>query len=167
MCRYWFWFHYDLRVCTELQILSKTASCLWFYAYKKYKNSNSARRTCTQRHILPAICSGRSDNFSSGISGKLQKIANFKTFFLRMADRIAMKFLHDNLKEDQAQWHISKLCSFYYTCSTLKHMVVIFIFHHFHHRITVTVVSMWYNVNVFHWLWTMDSGNDITPCDPG
>ena len=32
-------------VCTELQILSKTASCRWFYAYKKYKNGNSARRT--------------------------------------------------------------------------------------------------------------------------
>ena len=30
-------FHYDLQVCTELQVLSKTASRLWFYAYKKYK----------------------------------------------------------------------------------------------------------------------------------
>ena len=44
-------FHYDLRVCTELQVLSKTASRLWFYAYKKYKNGNSARRTYLQRHI--------------------------------------------------------------------------------------------------------------------
>ena len=28
-------FHFYLRVCTELQVLSKTASRLWFYAYKK------------------------------------------------------------------------------------------------------------------------------------
>ena len=34
-------FQYDFRVCTELQVLSKAASRLWFYAYKKYKNSNS------------------------------------------------------------------------------------------------------------------------------
>ena len=66
-------FHYDLRVCTELQVLSKTASRLWFYAYKKYKNGNSARRTASKRHIRPAICSGGSDNFSSGISGNYQK----------------------------------------------------------------------------------------------
>ena len=44
-------FHYDLRVCTELQVLSKTASRLWFYAYKKYKNGNSSRGTASQRHI--------------------------------------------------------------------------------------------------------------------
>ena len=31
-------FNYDLQVCTELQVLSKTASHLWFNAYKKYKN---------------------------------------------------------------------------------------------------------------------------------
>ena len=30
---HWNWFYYDLRVCTELQVLSKTASRLWFYAY--------------------------------------------------------------------------------------------------------------------------------------
>ena len=36
-------FHNDLRVFTELQVISKTASRFWFYAYKKYKNSNSAR----------------------------------------------------------------------------------------------------------------------------
>ena len=40
-------FHYDLQSCTELQVLSKTASRLWFYAYKKYKNGNSARRTAS------------------------------------------------------------------------------------------------------------------------
>ena len=48
-------FHYNLRVCTVLQVLSKTASRLWFYAYKKYKNGNSARRTASQRHIRSPI----------------------------------------------------------------------------------------------------------------
>ena len=58
-------FHFDLRVRTELQVLSKTVSCLWFYAYKKYRNGNSARHTSTQCHIrLPVSYSG-SDNFSS------------------------------------------------------------------------------------------------------
>ena len=83
---------YDLRVCTELQVLSKTASRLWFYTYKKYKNGNSARRTSTQRHIRPSICCGGSDNFSSGISRKLSKIATSNIIFSRKADRIATKF---------------------------------------------------------------------------
>ena len=38
---HWNGFHYDLRVCTGLQVLSKTASRLWFYAYKKYKNGKA------------------------------------------------------------------------------------------------------------------------------
>ena len=64
-------FHYDLRVCTELQVLSKTVSRLWFYSYNKYKNG-------TLQDVQPYnITSGRpyggSDNFSPGISGKLQK----------------------------------------------------------------------------------------------
>ena len=66
---------------TELQVLSKTASRLWIYAYKKYKNSNSARRTASKRQIRPAICSGGSDNFSSGISGKLPKIETSNVIF--------------------------------------------------------------------------------------
>ena len=37
----------DLRVCTKLQVLSKTESRLLFYTFKKYKNGNSARRTST------------------------------------------------------------------------------------------------------------------------
>ena len=69
------WFYYDLQVCSKLQALPKTVSCLWYYTYKKYKNGNSARRTSTQRHIRQSICHDRSDNFSSGISGKLPKIA--------------------------------------------------------------------------------------------
>ena len=85
------WFYDDLRVCTELQVLYKTVSSLWFYAYKKYKNGNSARRTSTQRHIRPAICSGGSDNFSSGLSGKVPKIATSNVIFSRTADRIAAK----------------------------------------------------------------------------
>ena len=83
-------FHYDLQVCTELQVLSKTASRLWFYAYKKYKNGNSARRTASQRHIRPSKCYSGSDNFSSGI-GKLPKIATSNAIFSRTADRIAAK----------------------------------------------------------------------------
>ena len=66
-------FHYGLRVCKEMQVLSKAASRLWFYAYKQYKNGNSARRTALQRHIRPSITQDGSDNFSSGISGKLPK----------------------------------------------------------------------------------------------
>ena len=84
--------------------------CLWFYAYKKYK-SNSARRTASQRHIQPSICYGGSDNFSSGISGKLPKKSNFKRHFLENGWSYRCKILHDNL-EDQVKWHISKLCSF-------------------------------------------------------
>ena len=70
----------------------QTASRLWLYANKKYKNGNSARRTASKRHIRPAICSGGSDNFSSGISGKLQKIATSNVIFSRTTDRIASKF---------------------------------------------------------------------------
>ena len=76
----------------ELQVLSKTASPLLFYAYKKYKNGNSARRTGSQRHFRPSICYGGSDNLSSGISGKLPKIATSNAIYSRTADRIAAKF---------------------------------------------------------------------------
>ena len=79
-------FNYDLRVCTELQVLSKNCVSLLFYAYKKYKNGNSARRTSSQRHIRPPICYGGSDNFSSGISGKLPKIATSNAIFSRTAN---------------------------------------------------------------------------------
>ena len=65
--------------------ISKTASRLWFYAYEKYKNGNSARRTASQRHIRSSICG--SDNFSSGISGKLPTIATSNAIFSRTADR--------------------------------------------------------------------------------
>ena len=109
-------FHYDLRVCTELQILSKTASRLWFYAYKKYKNSNSARRTASQRHIRPFICYGGSDNFSSGISGKLPKIATSNTIFSRTTDRIAAKFCMTINKIKSSE--IFQNCV--HSCSTLR-----------------------------------------------
>ena len=86
------WFHHYLRVCTELQVLSKTASRLWFYAYKKYKNSNSARRTYLQHHIRPSITQNGSDNFSLGIPGNLLKIATSNVIFSITADWIAAKF---------------------------------------------------------------------------
>ena len=81
-----------LRVCKELQVLSNPASRLWFYAYKKYKNGNSVKLTALQRRIRSAICSGGSDNFSSGISWKLPKIATSNVIFSRTFDRIATKF---------------------------------------------------------------------------
>ena len=91
MCRL-NWLHNDLTVRRKLQVLSKTASRLWLNAYKKYKNGNYARRTSSHRHIRPPICYGGSDNFSSGISGKLPKIATSNVIFTRTADRIAAKF---------------------------------------------------------------------------
>ena len=46
-------FHYDLRMCTELQVLSKTASRLWFYATK-------STRTVTLQDVQPHnVTSGR------------------------------------------------------------------------------------------------------------
>ena len=109
-------FHYDLRVCTELKVLSKTASRLCFYAYKKYKNSNSARRTASQPHIRPSICYGGSDNFSSGISGKLPKIATSNAIFSRTADRITTKFCMIIKKITSND--IFQNCV--YSCSTLR-----------------------------------------------
>ena len=86
------WFHYYFRVCTELQVLSKTESRLLFYAYKKYKNGQSARRTYLQRHIWSPITQNGSENFCSGISRKLPKIATSNVIVSRTADRIAAKF---------------------------------------------------------------------------
>ena len=82
-------FHYDLRVCTEMQVLSKTAPRI-LRLQKVYKNS--ARRTALQRHTRPSITQDGSDNFSSGISGKLPKIATSNFIFSTTADRIAVKF---------------------------------------------------------------------------
>ena len=76
----------------KLQVRSKTTSHLLFYAYRKYMNNNSARRTSSQRDIPPQICYGGSDNFSSGISGKLPKKATSNVIFSTTADRIAAKF---------------------------------------------------------------------------
>ena len=81
-----------MRVCIELQVLSKTVSRLWYNTYKKYKNGNSVRRTSTQRHIWSSICYDGSDNFGSGISGKLPKIATSNVIFSRTADLITAKF---------------------------------------------------------------------------
>ena len=78
-------------MCTDLQVLSETASRILFYAYKKYKNGNSARRTALQRHIRPFITQDGSDSFSSGISEKLPKIATSNVIFPRTADRIATR----------------------------------------------------------------------------
>ena len=85
------WFHYYLRLCTELQVLSKTASRLWFYAYKNTR-TGTARRTYLQCHIWPSITQNVSDNFQFGNIRKFTKNSNFKSIFSRRADRIAVKF---------------------------------------------------------------------------
>ena len=63
-------FHYDLQVCTELRVLSKTASRLWFYAYnvkvlvqnlKKFVYKDEGKHillssiTVTARIVFPEI----------------------------------------------------------------------------------------------------------------
>ena len=55
------------------------------------------KRTATLQDVQPHnvttyVCYGGSDNFSSGISGKLPKIATSNAIFSRTADRIAAKF---------------------------------------------------------------------------
>ena len=117
-------FHYDLRVCTELQFLSKNVSRLWFYAYKKFKNGNSARRTASQRHIRPSICYSGSDNFSLGISGKLPKIATSNAIFSRTADRIDAKFCMTKIKSND----IFQNCV--HSCSTLKITIILHVVNH-------------------------------------
>ena len=100
----------------------KNASRLWFYAYKKYKNGNSSRRTASQRRIRPAICSSRSDNFSSGISGKLPKTAFSNVIISRTADRIAVKFCMKIKKIND----IFQSCV--HSCSTLSITILVIIF---------------------------------------
>ena len=87
-------FYYDLRVCTELQVLSKTAPRLWFNANNKYKIGNSARRTAlhVQRHIRPSITQDGSEKFKFGDIRKTTKIATSNVIFSRTADRIAAIF---------------------------------------------------------------------------
>ena len=46
------------------------------------------------------------------ISRKLQKNSNFQRHFPKNGLSYRREILRDNL-EDQAQWHISKLCSFF------------------------------------------------------
>ena len=75
-------FHYDLQVCTELIVLSKTVSRLWFYAYKNYKIGNCARCTVLQRHIRPSMTQNGSDISVWEYSRKITKNSNFKHHFL-------------------------------------------------------------------------------------
>ena len=99
-----------------VQVISTTVSHLWIYVYKKHKNGNSARRTVQQRHIWLPIRYGWSDTFQFGNVRTTTKIAISNFIFSRTADRISPRnfALYDNLVHvHQAQWHISKLCSFY------------------------------------------------------
>ena len=101
------WFHYGLPVCTELQVLSKTASRLCYYAYKEYRKSNSARHTALLRHIgCPYL--RRKLQLQFGNIRNITKNSNFKRHFLEIGWSYCHEILHYKL-EDQAQWHISKL----------------------------------------------------------
>ena len=102
-----------IMICERiLQVLSKAASRLWFYPYTKYTNGNSARRkSSTQRHIRLPICYGGSDQFSSGISRKLPKIATSNIIFSRTADRISTKFARQFRRSSPMTY--LKLCLFY------------------------------------------------------
>ena len=86
---------------------------------QKYKNGNSARRTASQRHIRSSICYGGSDDFGSGISGKLPIIATSNAIFSGTADRIAAKLCMTIKKitsNDIFQNHV-------HSCSTLITML--------------------------------------------
>ena len=66
----------------------------------------------TQHHIWPPICYGWSENFSSEISGKLQKIATSNVIFSQTADCIAAKSCM-TIKKIKPNVIFQKLCSFY------------------------------------------------------
>ena len=88
------WFHYDLRVCTELQVLSKNVSRLSFYANKIYRNGKSRDvqlnnvTSCCPYHTTEVIISVRN------IRKMTKKNSNFKRSFIENGcqDRIAAKF---------------------------------------------------------------------------
>ena len=105
------WFHYDLQLCMELQVLSKIAACLWFYAYKEYRNNKQTYSLTTSHPAARTL--RRKWQFHLGNIWKITKSSNFQRHFLENAWSYRHAILHDNL-EDQAQWHISKLYSFYW-----------------------------------------------------
>ena len=74
------------------------------YLYKTYIYSTSHPAAHTRQ---------RKWHFQFGNIRKITKNSNFKRHFLENGWSYRRKILHDNL-DDQAQWHISKLYSFYY-----------------------------------------------------
>ena len=80
-----------------------------FFAYEKYKNGNSARRTVLQRYILPSITQNGSDNFSSG------------RHFLRNGWSYGREILYDNL-EDQSSMTYFKTVFILVALSALRYL---------------------------------------------
>ena len=74
-------------------------------------------RTVTLQDVQPRNVTsafhnpGRKWQFPFGNIRKTTKNRNFKRYFLKNSWSYRREILHDNL-EDQAKWHISKLCSF-------------------------------------------------------
>ena len=92
---------------------------------KKYKNGNSARRTYLQRQIRSPITQNGCDNFISGISGKLLKIATANVIFSRTADRFAANFALQ-LKRSSSMTYIKTV----HSTSTLKELEGFILFRH-------------------------------------
>ena len=93
------------RVCIELQVLSKTASRLWLYAYKKYKNGQI--KLC-KTYILttshPVSHNPEQEwQFRFGNIWKITRNSNFERQFLENGWSYRHEILRDNL-EDRAQW---------------------------------------------------------------
>ena len=98
MCRQ-NWFHYDLRACKELQVLPKTESRLCFYAYKKYKNGNSARRTFSSTSHPAAHTLRRKWQFQFGNIREITKNSIFKRHFLENGWSYRREILQDYLED--------------------------------------------------------------------
>ena len=116
MCR-WDLFHYDLWVCMELQVYLTLRLASSFMLTK-------SKRTVTlqdiQSHnVTSSLPWPRTEvtisvrEYPENYQQKITKNSNFKRHFLENGWSYRCKILHDNFK-DQAQWHISKLCSFLY-----------------------------------------------------
>ena len=98
MCRRIF-FHYDLIVYTELQVLSKTASRLWFYAEKSTRTVTLQDNILTMSH--PAFHNPeRKWQFQFGNIWKITTNSNFQSHFLN-GWSYRRVILQNNL-EDQA-----------------------------------------------------------------
>ena len=79
---------------------------------QKYESGNSVRRTYLQRHIRSSINPERKWQFYFWNNRKITKNGNFKCHFLENSWSYRREILHDNI-ENQVQWHILELSSFF------------------------------------------------------